>query len=204
MALKTAAVSIAGVPTGRRLGTLSTEGIDRYCEMTGSWRKFAVLIPLMLVFTVQAEWSSRLEAGGEVNVDPRTNRATITRDGVTTPAWDGVHQLQDGSTLTIRAGQAVPNQEILRARQQPPPAVTDQASAWVGTPIVGFSPCEQLVRRVCGKNQGCEAEPACKPARQLLDMEEEERSGSPQNMTYSSGQCMEALKDSEFFGQCPQ
>lgn len=175
--------------------------------MTGARRIFGFLHPLMLVFLLAspalAEWSSQLEGGGEVRVDPDTNRATITRHGVTTPAWDGVHRLQDGSALTIRSGQAVPNEGILRARQPPPP-VTDQASAWVGTPIVGLSPCEQLVQRVCGENQGCAGTPACKPSQQLLAMEREERAGSPDNMTYGSGQCMEALKDKEFFSECRQ
>jgi hypothetical protein len=73
----------------------------------------------------------------------------------------------------------------------------------MGTPIAGSSPCEQLVQRVCGADRACEQAPACEPARQLLSMENEERAaGSPDNMTYSSGQCMEALKDRDYFTEC--
>jgi hypothetical protein len=151
-----------------------------------------------------SEWTSQLEAGGKVSVDPTTNRATVTRQGVSTPLWDGVHRLQDGSVITVRSGQVVPNEEILRAREPAPEAVTDEAQAWVGTPFVGLSPCEKLVRRVCGDVQQCSQAPACDPAQQLLDMERQERANSrnPGSMTYSSGQCQEAARDTEFFRQC--
>lgn len=179
--------------------------------MTDFWHKLAglsaaVLLSLFATQAVQAAWSSQLEAGGELAVDPRTNRATITRGGVTTPAWDGVHQLQDGTTLIIRSGQAVPNESILRARQLPAESVTDQAEAWIGTPIVGYSSCEKLVRQVCGVNSQCEQSPACEPARQLLEMERQERTAAstPNIMTYSSGQCMQAFKDKAFFARCTQ
>jgi len=165
--------------------------------------------PLLLTFLLSlapalAQWTSRLENGGDIVVDPSTNRATVTRNGVTTPLWDGVHRLEDGTVLTVRSGQVVPNEGILRARK-PQPTVTDQAAIWVGTPIIGVAPCEQLVERVCGVNKRCNDAPACAPARQLLEMEREERSKSdhPGNMTYSSGQCKEAAKD-EFFSECLQ
>lgn len=150
-----------------------------------------------------AAWSAQLEDGGQVRVDPQSNRVTVTRDGVTTPLWDGVHRLQDGSVITVRSGQVVPNEDILRARKPQPP-VTDQAQAWVGQTIQGESPCERLVREICGERGQCETSPACDPARQLLDMEHRERAGSerPDLMTYSSGQCMEAAKDRQFFRAC--
>jgi hypothetical protein len=166
---------------------------------------FALLLGAFLCASPAfAEWTSQLEAGGKVSVDPTTNRATVTRQGVSTPLWDGVHRLQDGSVITVRSGQVVPNEEILRAREQRPKALTDEAQAWVGTPIVGLSPCEKLVRRVCGDTQQCSQAPACDPARQLLDMERQERANSthPGSMTYSSGQCQEATRDTEFFRQC--
>lgn len=154
---------------------------------------------------VYADWNAQLESGGRVSVDPTSNRATVTRDGVSTPLWDGVHRLKDGSVITVRSGQVVPNEQILRAREQPPQPLTDQAQGWVGTPIDGYSPCERLVRSVCGVDQHCGQETACKAAQQLLDMERDERAKShhPDTMTYSSGQCQEAFKDKEFFRQCP-
>jgi hypothetical protein len=165
---------------------------------------FALLLTGVLYMPlVLSDWTSKLEAGGQVRVDPTTNRVTVTRDGVSTPLWDGVHRLEDGSVITVRSGQVVPNEEILRARKPQPPAI-DEAQAWVGTPIVGLSPCEKLVRRVCGDMQQCRQVPACDPAQQLLDMERKERAASdnPGGMTYSSGQCQEAVKDTEFFRQC--
>jgi hypothetical protein len=151
-----------------------------------------------------AEWSSELESGGTVHVDPTTNRATVTRDGVSTQLWDGVHRLEDGSSVTVRSGQVVPNEAILRAREPQPP-VTDQAETWVGIPISGSSPCEQLVRRVCGENNQCGDAAGCEPAQQLLEMERTERANSddPRAMSYSSGQCKEAEKDRDYFRLCP-
>lgn len=163
---------------------------------------------LFLAFTAcaaqAAEWSSRLKGGGEITVDPRTNRATIMKNGVQTQLWDGVHQLQDGSTITIRSGVAVPTTEILEARRPKPK--TPETSRWIGAPIVGYSPCERLVRRVCGTDDECPAAPGCEPARQLLSMEQEERGSNttPNIMTHSSGQCQEADKDRSFFVTCGQ
>jgi hypothetical protein len=133
--------------------------------------RLALLLSLVLpVGTVLAGgWTSQLQGGGTVTVDPNTNRATVTRNGVTSQIWDGAHRLQDGTIL-----------------------------------IVGTSPCERLVRRVCGdKNQCGEAE-ACNPSRQLLGMETEERNASKNRglMTYTSGQCLTALKERDFFASC--
>jgi len=159
---------------------------------------------VLAVPPVFAQWKAQLDSGGQVSVDPTSNRVTVTRDGVTTPLWDGVHRLQDGTAITVKSGQVVPNAAILRAREQRPPPVTDQAQVWVGQLIQGDSPCERLMRRVCGGDQQCDQSPACAPARQLLEMERQERSASraPDTMTYSSGQCMEAAKDMDFFRAC--
>ncbi|HHH42829.1 MAG TPA: hypothetical protein ENK49_01720 [Gammaproteobacteria bacterium] len=168
-------------------------------------RVFGAALLLVFAGALQAaQWSAPLKGGGTVTVDPDTNRATLRRNGVETPLWDGVHQLEDGSTLTIRSGTAVPNQDILRARElpkKPPAAETDQ---WVGAPIVGYSPCEKLVRRVCGVDRACSAAEACDPARQLLDMEQRERAAnaSPNYMTPASGQCQQAEQDRTFFTSC--
>ena len=67
-----------------------------------------------------AERNFRSQQGDVVTVDPDTNRATVTRDGVTTPMWDGTHRMQDGSVLIINRGIAVPNKAIL----EPYPAAT--------------------------------------------------------------------------------
>jgi peroxiredoxin family protein len=60
------------------------------------------------------------------------------------------------------------------------------------------------VQRVCGDNDQCSEVPACGLARQLLEMENEDRAKSedPRGMTYSSGQCKEADKDRAYFQLC--
>ena len=148
-----------------------------------------------------AEWSSPLQGGGTVTVDPDSNRATVTKDGVTTQLWKGTHRLQDGSVLIInRGGVAVPNESIMQSRQLPPP----ETEEWQDIQIVGYSPCEKLVRHVCGKEDQCAGAQACDPSRQLLAMEKEERDASDNRnlMSYTSGQCLRALRDDEFFLAC--
>jgi hypothetical protein len=168
----------------------------------------ALAVCLLFIVTPQwsqaAGWSAPLVGGGEVRVDPSTNRATVLRDGVETQLWDGTHRLQDGSTLIIHSGQAVPNAAILGSRRLPDQPERPRAEQWIGVPIVGYSPCERLVRRVCGLSQECGSAKACDPARQLLEMEQQERkaNNSPNYMTHTSGQCQEAGQDKAFFVSC--
>jgi len=149
-----------------------------------------------------ADTNYNLQEGGAVNVDPDTNRATVTRGGVTTPLWDGAHRMQDGSVLIINRGVAVPNRSMQEPEQLPPPEVQE----WEGAPIVGYSPCEKLVRRVCGKEDQCGGSEGCNLAGQLLDMEQEERTASEDRnrMTYSSGQCLNVVTNTELFARCAQ
>ena len=165
-----------------------------------------LLIVVLPSLSQAAGWSAPLVGGGELRVDPRTNRATVMRNGVETQAWDGVHRLQNGSTLIIESGQAVPNAAILQSRRQPVLRERSKAEQWVGLPIAGYSPCERLVRRVCGLNQECSGAEACAPARQLLQTEQREREAStnPNYMTYASGQCQEADHDRAYFVSCGQ
>ena len=171
-----------------------------------------MVVAVCLLFTAPpqwsqaAGWSAPLVGGGEVRVDPRTNRATVLRGGVETQLWDGSHRLQDGSTLIIRSGQAVPNAAILGSRRLPGQPERPRAEQWVGVPIVGYSPCERLVRRVCGLSQECSSVQACEPARQLLGMEQQERKANDNRnyMTHASGQCQEADQDKAFFVSCGQ
>jgi hypothetical protein len=170
----------------------------------------ALLVSLLLTCSAAwvgaADWSAPLLGGGKVKVDPRTNRATIVRDGVETQLWDGVHRLQDGSSIIIHSGQAIPNTAILRSRRLPEEPEHSTAEQWIGVPISGYSPCERLARRVCGVNQECTGVTSCDLARQLLQLERQERDAndSPNYMTYSSGQCQEANQDKAFFATCGQ
>ena len=159
-----------------------------------------ILVTAFLLPAHATDWNSTLLDGSTVTVDPETNRATITRDGVTTPLWNGVHRTEDGSALIVNRGIAVPNESIIESRRVPPPKTEE----WEDVNIVGYTPCEQLVRRVCGRQGECLDAEACDPAQQLLAMEDDERNSAKNRnlMTYTSGQCLSAMKDREYFSQC--
>lgn len=166
-----------------------------------------LLVTALLVVPAPAAhsggWTGTLKGGGQVSVDPGTNRATVTRKGMQSQLWDGVHRLDDGSYIIVNSGQVIPNQAILDART---PAQPRDIEAWEGTPIEGYSPCERLVHRVCGFTLSCVDQPACEPALQLLEMENGERAAGPDPnlMTYTSNQCQQADTDAGFFTSCPQ
>jgi hypothetical protein len=75
---------------------------------------------------------------------------------------------------------------------------------WIGAPIVGASPCEKLLQRVCGEARQCADQEGCTLAVQLLEMEQQERAAeaTTSRMTYSSGQCQEADRDRNLFATC--
>jgi hypothetical protein len=120
-----------------------------------------------LALPAAADWNSSLSGGrGDVTIH-EDNRATIRQGGVERPLWDGTHRLEDGSTLIIRRGIAVP--------------------------------------KVCGPENECLDTEVCPAVSQLVDREWEERRASHNRgyMTPTSGQCMQALDDTEFFVKCP-
>jgi hypothetical protein len=176
-------------------------------------RNAALLLVLLPAIANAADWTGALKGGGQVSVDPETNRATVTRQGVQSQMWDGVHRMQDGSYIIVNSGQVIPNKAILDARTPEllpedtgNPALPPVIEAWKGTRIEGYSPCERLVHRVCGFTLACADQPDCDPVLQLLEMENAERAASPdQNlMTYTSNQCQQADTDMGFFSSCPQ
>jgi hypothetical protein len=167
----------------------------------------------------KAPWQAQLRSGGQVLVDPQTNRATVRGpDGYETQLWDGVHRLNDGTELTVRDGRVVPNEEMMRRRDfTPEPALTDEPVPNPGvvgpasTPefkppqsaVLDSSPCAVLVRQACGRNDACAGETKCSAARQLVDMaaEEKARGADPRALTGTELKCREALTDS-FFAPC--
>ena len=159
------------------------------------------LLSLLAAPLQAADWSSNLSGGrGDVTVH-EDNRATLRQGGVERPLWDGTHRLEDGSTLIIRKGIAVPNPAILESRRQLQPPEPEE---WEDMRIVGTSPCERLERKVCGPENECLAIQACTAVSQLVDREWEERRASHNAgyMTPTSGQCLQALRDTEFFLKC--
>ncbi|MFB1487571.1 MULTISPECIES: hypothetical protein [unclassified Thiocapsa] len=176
------------------------------------------LLATLLLCAVHAHavepWTAPLQSGGQVEVDPRTNRPILDQDGRRTQLWDGVHRLEDGSVIRIEGGRVVPTTDMLAPSGAPSESATSDAEAVeanegvtqqpTGERITGASPCEQLVLRVCGAARTCWSESACEAARQLREMEQEEwlKGADPNFLTGSGKQCEEAMSNA-FFAPCP-
>ncbi len=163
-------------------------------------RTLAAAASLLAAGIVLAEpapsWSRTTDRGTPISIDPTTNKAVIARpDGVVRPLWDGVHRLDDGTTLTVRAGVVVEDPDMSASRREPPPLVQDPGTV---------SPCVTLTRRVCGINRECGSAAGCELASQLLKFEQDERTerpgATPTTILY---QCREALTNPATFPACP-
>ena len=150
-------------------------------------------IALATLPAVAETWQGRLQQGGQVTVDPDTRRAMQGDDGAERPLWDGVHRLEDGSTLIIRDGIAIPTEQMVEA--------------WSGDtkprPVLVDRHCEQLVRKTCGFDSACNNSAACLHARSLLAEEGREQRGQPVTagahpLTRADEQCRQALSDPGF------
>lgn len=153
-----------------------------------------VLLGLLLPAAVSADtWQSRLQGGAEVSVDPNTRRAVGTINGQQRPLWDGVHRLEDGSTLIVRDGIAVPTAPMVeqwQARSQP-------------EPVFQYHYCKQLVRKTCGFDESCDRSAPCLQARSLLGDEAREQLAlghrrTADAQTATGERCKEALSDPSF------
>ncbi|MCU7906145.1 MAG: hypothetical protein KZQ76_09935 [Candidatus Thiodiazotropha sp. (ex Epidulcina cf. delphinae)] len=128
--------------------------------------------------------------GSRIAIDHNTNKVIRTSEGETTPLWDGVHNLNNGARIIVRDGVVVKDSAIIEAQRE---QERDHLNA----------ACMQLVRKVCGPHNECDAHPACDPARQLLAMERHELNGSrPGAVPESSVHCLEALGNEGFFRIC--
>lgn len=88
--------------------------------------------------------------------------------------------------------------------ESPGPAKPLGPEVWTGAPIQGDSPCEILVRRVCGESRACAKQEACAEVQQTLERESRQRAatGKPGRMTTASGQCQEADGDRVRYRTC--
>lgn len=161
-----------------------------------------VAVGLCLVLAVSGaawgeSWTGTLRDGSLIRVDPETRRPMRYYEGGVAPLWNGVHQLDDGSVVTVREGEAVPSESMMRA--------------WRGaaTPPAAFAEryCDQLVRKACGFHQECAVDQPCVLARQLLRMESDERrrahiADGAHPTTESSLRCQESLPNDGSFPVC--
>lgn len=158
------------------------------------------LLGLMAIAVEATSWTSHLADGKRIQVDPNTNRVTVfTEKGRAQQLWDGVHRLDDGSTITIRSGVMVPNRAIVELRHRVPRPDTAESDA----------PCRKLVRKVCGLHGECADHSACGPARQLLRMSQDQLQTTVEHSDWAATQwtfeqCREALADEAFFTPCKE
>jgi hypothetical protein len=148
---------------------------------------------MSLTETAADDWRGQLRRGGEITVDPSTHRALRDYGGIQRPMWDGVHHLDDGSTVIIRDGIAVPTEQMYEAwssGSRPEPAFEERY-------------CDQLVRKTCGFDNACNNSAACMQARSLLAAEGRQQRDLPitagSHPTTAAGEeCHEALSDPAF------
>ncbi len=146
-------------------------------------------------------WQSQLQDGSRIQVDPYSNKATVTKSGVQAPLWNGVHRLENGSSVTVREGVMVPNADVVGARRGQWQLPSRQFV------VDGPSACGILTRKVCGLGNECGDSSPCAFSRQLVVLEKEEERERKTGQ-YASAfqltpvQCQEALNDDEFFPTC--
>ena len=155
-----------------------------------------------------ASWQAELANGQHLYVDPTTNRPIVElQDGEKRPLWDGVHQLSDGSTITIRSGIVVPNEEIStlrRAEPIEPKDAADEETGTAGSSAEVAESCDELVLKTCGLHQSCEDRESCQLSRQLRAMQFQASDQDKDNLAWTGQRCSEALSNDEEFPVCDQ
>jgi hypothetical protein len=98
----------------------------------------------------------------------------------------------------------IPPQTVLRQCRDALSNPTSFPGCPANATLSDDSPCRSLLRRVCGQRSECAEAPACKAARQLAEMEIEERlsAAQPELNPRAAGQCTQALLDKGFFLPC--
>jgi hypothetical protein len=158
------------------------------------WPTLFGLILALTVGTVHGgSWTSTLQDGSVLEVDPSTRRPMRYYNGGTAPLWDGTHQLEDGSVVIVRDGAIVPTQGMIDTWREEPGAAPEMRGRY----------CEQLVRKTCGFNDECGRRQPCVLARQLLRMEREEQRRTPIGSglypnTASTSECLDAMGNAAF------
>ena len=151
-------------------------------------------ISLLLVATVEAEEiGARLQDGTPLLIDPISRSVQVLKDGVVGRSlWDGVHRLDNGTTLTVSGGVLIRQVGSTHERE----------SNTTDTP----SRCEALLTQACGDQDQCTTSPGCQAARQLLHMEEQERQPGERHsaLTPTSTTCTDASRDRDYFVPCSQ
>jgi hypothetical protein len=167
-------------------------------------------------------WRGTLQSGGEVRVDPRTNRPVVEGPGYRSQLWDGVHRLRDGTEIRVRDGRVVPTTDMLERRgavptespreeqsgadtrpAQPSPQAAQPTARPSQQDVGSRRPCQALVDQACGRDNACAEATKCSAAHQLVEMTAEQRAqqADPAALTDTDLKCREALRDA-FFAPC--
>jgi hypothetical protein len=175
-------------PARRLRGGVERAGLLRVAGATG-----LAAILLWAAPAPAGTWQGQLERGGAITVDPQTHRAIREDGGGARPMWDGVHRLEDGSTVIIRDGIAVPTEDMVRTW-------TDEGRP---QPVFERRYCNQLVRKTCGFDNACNSSAGCLRARSLLAEEAREQRDRPHTgaaypATPTGQRCQSALSDPDF------
>jgi hypothetical protein len=140
-------------------------------------------------------WRGRLGDGSQVVVDPTTRRPVVSsRKGYQQQLWDGVHHLENGSTVIVRSGRAVPTTSMVEQWRRHAPSPEPRLE------IEGLSPCGQLMRRVCGLHDECFDRDTCARARALISHYSARLMQAPRGA--SDAACVQALQDQTNFPAC--
>lgn len=157
---------------------------------------FFSLLVITNTYALADDQAIMLQDGSSFSVDPVTQKA-IRLDEPGTPLWDGVHRLNDGSVMIVRDGVVISGgtmQETSTEQAEIVPAAEDEYK---------ISPCIQLSINSCGFNGECKDSTACLTARQLVNLELEEKLRGVTDIGVSTtDQCREALTDHETFAIC--
>lgn len=181
-------------------------------------RVVTVLVGALLSGSVLAQvsvWQSQLRDGSRVQVDPRTRRPVVTTpEGVTTQLWDGVHRMQDGSTVTVRSGVAVRSPRG-GATPAPSQVATSPEFGESEAPFLAHAAndpataCLMLLRKTCGLHDECRDQESCGHARQLYGFARDEAAEGARGGSRLGGlapetarQCEQALADETLFKRC--
>ena len=149
--------------------------------------RFLFPILSLLLSPMVSATTAQLMDGAVVDMGPPGSQVYIVKpDGGRYPLWNGVHQLSNGTTLTIRGG-------VL---------ATEPWSSQGAMPMHGR--CRTLVDKVCGVHGQCSDATACELARQMADIEARggNAAGPAPGAPSESEQCETALRDEAYFKPC--
>lgn len=138
--------------------------------------RITIFLALIAGNTASAGTLLHLQDGSPIFID-EVSHAVFLPGKEKRPLWDGVHRLDNGQAISVSGGVLIQQFSI------------DQR---MSSPVTA---CKALVREVCGAEAHCEDTPACRSAKQLLEMEQTQ---------LGSNACAEARSEAIYFAPCTE